>query len=113
MDFDPKELNQIFDDLKRLLKTPHVDVLGSFRWVNQTSEKKFRGGKKTYECRVIQRFDSGNPNICHQWYLNLQPPKIELIVDFRIANIGDVTLYQLEQTHFGIREVCSKILKTR
>jgi len=111
IDVESQGFISVFNDLKLLLKTRHVDVLGSFRWVDTVNKKGVI--KKSYECKVIKRFVSVNLNSCQQWYLNVNPPEIELIIDFRIANMGDVTLHKFKLTPSGIREVSSKMLKMR
>ena len=105
------EFSALVEQLKVLLKPVELKSVGLFEWETIT---KPNGRKKTiYIIKKIISRENNTSNLLIHWFLNYSNSHLSLIIDSKIANMGDVTLLEFQRKNGMLYKKNERILKLR
>lgn len=105
------EFTELIAQLKLILKPNTINTVGLFQWELRPRSKG--RVQKVYVVSDTSPFSDADTKSHLSWLLNFTDEKVELIEDFRVANMGQIILYVFKRKNNTILKKSVKMLKIR
>jgi hypothetical protein len=111
MEYNIEEFNSLVEQLKTMHKPLGLRSIGCFNW--EFIERPTGRNKKVYRSNNVHIIESIENRINTTWLLNYSAEKLELIIDTKVKNMGDVVLYTYKRVDSQLILSSNKLLKIR